>query len=126
MSGTDRLRRNVVLAIYVLCFAGATINHSLDFLHEGMLPYRLGPPLLKLFWTLLVILDPTVIALLLFRRLRSGLLLALAIMLADVAANSYAALALHFLGFSTALLLQTLFLGFVLGSISFLWPCVKS
>jgi hypothetical protein len=77
---------------------------------------------LKLFWTLLVLLDPTVIALLLFQRLRSGLLLALAIMLADVAANSYAAFALHFRGFSTALLLQTLFLGFVLGSISFLWP----
>lgn len=126
MSGKNRLQRNVVLATYILCFAGATINHSLDFLRDGWLPYRLGPPLLRFFWTLLVILDPTVIALLLFRRLRSGLSLALAIMLVDVGANGYAALALHLGGFSIPLLLQALFLGFVLGSISFMWPPMTS
>jgi hypothetical protein len=43
-------------------------------------------------------------------------------MLADVAANSYAAFVLHFPGFWPALQLQILFLGFVLGSITFLWP----
>jgi hypothetical protein len=118
----NRSQKNIVLAIYILCFAAATLNHLLDFLRGGWLPYTTGPALLTLFWTALVLLDPLVIGLLLFHRLRSGLSLALAIMLADVAANSYAAFVLHFPGFWPALQLQILFLGFVLGSITFLWP----
>jgi hypothetical protein len=122
MTDVKRLQKNVVLAIYILCFAGATLNHSLDFLRGGWLPYRSGPIRLRFFWTVLVILDPVVIGLLLFNRLRSGLLLALAVMLSDVAANSYAAFMLRFGGFSPDLQWQILFLGFVLGSSPFLWP----
>jgi hypothetical protein len=84
MTDVKRLQKNVVLAIYILCFAEATLNHSLDFLQGGWLPYRSGPIPLRFFWTLLVILDPVVIGLLLFNRLRSGLLLALVVMLGDV------------------------------------------
>jgi hypothetical protein len=91
----------------------------------GWTPYRLGPSFLRVFWTLLVILDPAVIALLTFGWRRTGLVAACSLMLADVAANSYAAFALHYQGFSLALPLQTLFLGFVLGSAGFLWPHSK-
>lgn len=52
---------------------------------------------------------------------RTGLALAAAIMIADVGINSFAA---HRFGWpvGAALLLQSAFLGFVLGSIAFLWP----
>jgi hypothetical protein len=122
MTDVKSLQKNVVLAIYILCFAEATLNHSLDFLRDRWLPYRSGPIPLRFFWTVLVILDPVVIGLLLFNRLRSGLLLALVVMLVDVAANSYAVFMLHFGGFSPALQWQILFLGFLLGSSPFLWP----
>jgi hypothetical protein len=40
MTEVKRLQKNVVLAIYILCFAEATLNHSLDFLRgDG---YRTG------------------------------------------------------------------------------------
>ena len=62
------------------------------------------------------------IATLLSRFRRSGLLLAAAIMMADVAANTYALVALNIRAFSLAVPLQAIFLGFVLGSLPFLWP----
>jgi len=118
-------KERTVLTIYILCFAEGTINHLFDFMQGGWTPYRLGPSFLRVFWTLLVILDPAVIALLTFGWRRTGLVAACSLMLADVAANSYAAFALHYQGFSLALPLQTLFLGFVLGSAGFLWPHSK-
>ena len=115
-------KERTVLTIYILCLAEGTISHLFDFMHEGWTPYHLGPSFLRVFWTLLVILDPAVIALLIFGWRRSGLLGASSLMLADVAANSYASFALRGPGFALALPLQTLFLGFVLGSAAFLWP----
>lgn len=53
---------------------------------------------------------------------RAGLALAAIIMVCDVAANSYAFFVLGIEGFAVALPLQAAFLGFVLGSIGFLWP----
>jgi hypothetical protein len=119
-------KERIALTIYILCFAEGTINHLLDFISGGWAPYHLGPSFLRVFWTLLVVLDPAVIALLISGWRRTGLLAACGLMLADVAANSYASFVLHYQGFAVALPLQTLFLGFVLGSAGFLWPTAKS
>ncbi len=115
------LKRKAALTIYCLCFAQGTFAHVLEMTRRGWPPYHHGPLALRFFWTALVVLDPAVIFLLLRFR-QTGLLAAAITMLLDVAANSYAALALHDDGFALALPLQCLFLGFVLGSFPFLWP----
>ena len=88
----------------------------------GLRPYAEAPIMLEAFWSSLVVLDFTVVALLLFGQRRAGLALAAIIMVGDVAANSYASFGLGIEGFAVALPLQAAFLGFVLGSIGFLWP----
>lgn len=77
---------------------------------------------MNVFWTALTVLDPAVVLALVFGWRRTGLALALAIMVADVAVNSYAFYGLGYSVFSSALQMQTAFGGFVLGSIAFLWP----
>jgi hypothetical protein len=116
------MAQRVALGVYIACFAIGTVSHALDFWVLGMRPYSWGPPLLEAFWSSLVVLDPAVAALLLFGKRRAGLVLAAIIMVCDVAANCYASLVLGIDGFATALPLQAAFLGFVLGSIGFLWP----
>ena len=81
-------------------------------------------PYVTAYWTSLTVFDPLAVFLLIFAP-RKGLLLALVIMLSDVAINSgvtytdlppaspYAV--------DYGVQLQTAFLGFVLGSIPFLW-----
>ena len=81
-----------------------------------------GSPLLEIFWTSLIFLDSFAIILLLSRYKRSGLLLSTAIMLSDVLANTYALVALRIPAFGLAAPLQAMFLGFVLGSLLFVWP----
>ena len=125
MRDANHVRQSIMLVLYGAGFADGTIAHLSDLLIAGWQAHHLDPVLLRVFWTALVVLDPAVIALLLLGWRRTGLLLALSIMLTDVAVNSYAALVLHDRGFGVALPLQALFLGFVLGSIAFLWPPSK-
>lgn len=119
------MAQRIVLGVYILCFAIGTVGHTLDFLALGPRLYSWGPPLLEAFWSSLVVLDFAVVALLLAAKLRAGLALAAIIMLCDVAANSYALFVLGIDGFAVALPLQAAFLGFVLGSIGFLWPSTE-
>lgn len=116
------MAQRIALAVYIFCFGIGTVSHALDFWVQGLRPYSWGPPLLEVFWSSLVVLDFTVAALLLLCKLRWGLMLAAIIMACDVAANSYAYFVLGIEGFAVALPLQAAFLGFVLGSIGFLWP----
>jgi len=76
---------------------------------------------MNLFWNSLVLLDAAVVLLLLSGRRRASLALGLAIMVVDVAVNSYASLVLSSAGFQTALVVQAAFLGFLLGAAPFLW-----
>ncbi len=115
------LKRKAALIVYCLCFAQGTFAHVLDVTGRGWPPYHHGPLALRVFWTALVLLDPAVI-LLLLRSRRTGLLAAAAVMLLDVGANSYAAFTLHDDGFALALPLQCAFLGYILGTLPFLWP----
>ena len=118
---TPRFARPI-LAVYVTCFAVGVIMHGLDFLTYGWRPYAWEPPIFEMFWSSRLVLDISVIVLLVLGKRRSGLSLALAIMAADVAVNAYAYFILQIPGFAVALLLQTLFLIFVLCSISYVWP----
>lgn len=116
------MSQRIALAVYIACFAIGTITHVRDFWVLGLRPYEGAPILLEAFWSSLVVLDPAAAALLLFGKRRAGLALAAIIMVCDVAANSYAFFVLGIEGFTVALPLQAAFLGFVLGSIGFLWP----
>jgi len=97
-------------------------NHARDFLTYGWRPYDWGPLVLEIFWTSLVVLDLLAIGMLLSRFRRSGLLMAAGIMIADVTANTYALVVLNIPAFGLAVPLQATFLGFVLGSLPFVWP----
>lgn len=116
------LAQAAALAVYLAAFAVATFRHASDLLRFGWLPYDFAPQPLNAFWTSLTFLDPLVIVLLVTGHRRLGLILAAAVMVADVAVNCYAYYALGHQGFAPALLLQTAFFGFVLGSLPFLWP----
>lgn len=116
------MAQRIALAVYIICFTVGTVSHALDFLALGLRPYSWGPPLLEAFWSSLVVLDLAVVTLLLRGQRRWGLALAAIIMVSDVAGNSYALFVLGIEGFEVALPLQAAFLGFVLGSIGFLWP----
>lgn len=115
-------RSRIVLGLYVACFGIGAANHAHDFIRYGWRPYNWGPWLLEAFWSSLVILDALTILLLLSRFKRLGLLLAVTIMVFDVAANTYALVGLGISAFGLVVPLQATFLGFILGSISFVWP----
>jgi len=100
--------RTVVLTILTICLViGGAV-------HVAPLP-------VNVYWTSLAALD-LLAAFLLWRRRRFGLTLTVAIMLSDVAVNSYVTYGLNLAASFAPLQLQTLFLGFVFGSIGFLWP----
>lgn len=117
--GSNRAR--VVLAVYVICFGVGAFNHARDFLARGWRPYAWGPPPLEVFWTSLLVLDALVVALILSGWRRPGLALAAAVMITDVSANTFAWLTLDVPALAIALPMQVAFLGFVLGSMPFLW-----
>ena len=112
----------LTLAVYAIAFLIGMSTHLIAILNGWWFPHH---PLLNAYWTSLTFLDPLVV-LLLFRSPRSGLLLALAVMLTDVSINSLATYlypdATGEYSIDYRVQLQTAFLGFVLGSAPFLWP----
>ena len=112
----------ITRAIYIACFCLGTFNHARDFASSGWRPYAASPPILEAYWTSLIFLDLLVVALLLLRSMQVGLLLAISVMITDVAANAYASFWLGVPGFNIGLPLQAAFSGFMLGSAPFLWP----
>ena len=113
--------RTVVLTILTICLVIGGAVHVLDIVRGGVFPYRFAPLPVNVYWTSLAVLD-LLAAFLLWRRRRFGLTLTVAIMLSDVAVNSYVTYGLNLAASFAPLQLQTLFLGFVFGSIGFLWP----
>lgn len=101
-------------AILVAGFAVGTLTHARDVLLYGWAPERGAPLPVELYWTSLTVVDALTI-LLLFVRPRLGLWLAIAVMVSDVAVNSYAALTFFKGQFSLpALGVQVAFLLFLL------------
>lgn len=110
----------LALGVLVAGFAIGTTTHLLQLFRHGWVVFAAAPVWMNVYWTALTFLDPLA-AVLLIRERRAGLALALAIMVSDVAINSYA---LHGLGLPIAvgaLQLQTVFLGFLFGAAGFLW-----
>lgn len=112
----------LALAVYVAGFGYGTYTHAADFIRWGWWSYRFEVEAIATFWNLLVFLDAAVVVLLLAGWRRAGLVLALLIMIVDVGVNSYAAHLVKFAGFNFHLTVQAAFLGFIVGSIAFVWP----
>jgi len=116
---------SAVLICFILAFCGATYNHIMDIVRGGLFPYTrwCGAPLgLNIYWTSLTILDPLAITAL-FRHVRLGYALALAIMLTDIPINAYAG-AVYWripVNENTALIMQTAFLVFLLLTVRRVW-----
>ncbi|WP_294354738.1 hypothetical protein [uncultured Sphingomonas sp.] len=115
--------RSAAIARYVLIagFAWGTLTHAVDWWQFGWWPYRFGPPLANAFWNALVLLDAVTVALLLRRDLRGGVVLAAAVMIADVTANVYAWQVMGFERFAVGVAFQAAFLGYVAGAAPLLW-----
>lgn len=112
--------RRLAVGILVAGFAIGTTTHVLQLVNRGWVVNPSAPIWMNGYWTALTFLDPLA-AVLLLRSRRAGLVLAFAIMLSDVAINTYAMRLFDFPGLPAALQLQTVFLGFLLGATGFLW-----
>jgi hypothetical protein len=99
----------------MFAFLVGAYKHGRAIIAGGWLPYDSAPFALNLFWTALLPVD-ILVAVLLGMKLRAGVWLGVIVMVADVAVNSWTMSHFNVPGLPSALQLQTLFLGFVLGS----------
>lgn len=109
----------ITIGVLVAGFAVGTLTHTLHLVNIGWIVFDDAPTWMNVYWTTLTAFDPLA-AVLLIQRRPVGLALGAAIILSDVAINSYAlyGLALPF-GF-LSLQLQSLFCGFLLGAVGLL------
>ncbi|MCW5951842.1 MAG: hypothetical protein KIT69_06260 [Propionibacteriaceae bacterium] len=85
-SGTSHRRSRAILAVWVIGFLIGTTTHIVDLVGSGLQTYAEFPTALRLFWISLTVLDPITVVLL-FLRQRTGIVLALIVILADIAVN---------------------------------------
>ncbi|WP_092555025.1 hypothetical protein [Herbiconiux ginsengi] len=76
----------VFQVVWVLGFLVGTTTHTADLIIGGVNAYSAFPLGVRLFWVTLTILDPATAALIIFRR-RSGIVLGIAVIVADIAVN---------------------------------------
>jgi hypothetical protein len=110
----------LAVAVLVAGFAIGTVTHTLQLVTRGWVVFDAVPKWMNIYWTSLTFLDPLAAVLLLTSR-RAGLALGLSIMVSDVAINSYALYGLNSPIAIWALQSQTLFGGFLLGAVGYLW-----
>ena len=122
MGASTRSASRWLCLTYAICLVGAGLNHAFDIWQGGWLPYDSAPGAMNGYWTALAVLDPLAAVLLLIRP-RAGLVLTAAIIASDVVVNSYGRYGLGYSGwyYEVSLHMQTLFLGFVVGSLPFAW-----
>lgn len=85
-----RLKRaGIIRLIYILCMAGAALNHLNDVISGGILPYTYAPLALNIYWTSLTVIDPLVIILLIFK-LWTGIYAVAAVIFTNVPINAFA------------------------------------
>lgn len=80
--------RRLVVAVWVVGFFVGGSSHLIDVVQWGWLPYTHVPILLNAYFTALLPLDFLVAALVLFHR-RVGLLVGVAVLVSDLAANAW-------------------------------------
>ncbi|MFB2582360.1 hypothetical protein ACEXQD_14015 [Herbiconiux sp. P15] len=76
----------VFQVLWVLGFLVGTTTHTADLIVGGVNAYSDFPLGVRLFWVSLTILDPATAVLIIFRR-RSGIVLGIAVIVADIAVN---------------------------------------
>lgn len=105
--------------IYAICLAGATYNHGTIVAVHGLnWSYGGLPMFICRFWTGLTFIDALAVILLMIRP-KVGLVLTVAIIVCDVAINSWVGMTY---GFDTAsFLAQILFLAFVISTVKIGW-----
>lgn len=88
MSGASSPSRllGIVRGVWIVGFLIGTTTHVADLVLAGTNVYDGFPIAIRLFWVSLTVLDPLVAALLWFR-LRAGVVLGVAVILADIAIN---------------------------------------
>ncbi len=86
--GASRSVRIAALAVVVVLSYGTAV-HVVQLVASGFNPYPDLPGWLRTYFTALTVLDPLA-AVLLARRCRSGVVLALAVLVSDAAANGVA------------------------------------
>ena len=120
MSSVPRVDRRILIA-FSACLAVACAVHLLDLWRHGWLPYRFAPLPLNAYWTSLTLLD-ALAAVMLLCLPRAGLMLALLIIVSDVAINLFARFQLRLHLHPLMLSLQVLFLVAVVAAISYARP----
>ncbi|MDP2561515.1 hypothetical protein [Psychrobium sp. 1_MG-2023] len=110
----------IVLRLLCLCLIVAGSTHVFDNIYYGLFPYQFVPTWINIYWSLLGVLDYCVVLLLLKYR-KIGLVAVLVLMATNVAINSFVLYSLEALESSIALQTQTLFLGFCIGVVPWLW-----
>jgi hypothetical protein len=109
----------ITIGVLAAGFTIGTVTHTLHLFNLGWIVFDDAPVWMNVYWTALTVLDPLAAVLLIYRR-PIGLALGAAIILSDVAINSYALYGLALpLGF-LSLQLQSLFCGFLIGAVGFL------
>ncbi|WP_345215563.1 hypothetical protein [Georgenia halophila] len=74
------------MVVWIVGFLIGTTTHILDLVAGGLGTYAEVPTPLRLFWVSLTVIDPVTAALLALRR-RAGIVLALIVILVDIAVN---------------------------------------
>jgi hypothetical protein len=117
----------ILRSAYALCLLAATCTHVWIVATHGLFwDYGGAPVLSRIYWTSLTLLDPLG-AVLLFLRPKVGILLALAIIISDVAHNTW--LMWRIIGVDWLNLMyvsQVVFLVFVLLTASQAWKVPRS
>ncbi|WP_285039163.1 hypothetical protein [Plantibacter sp. lyk4-40-MEA-4] len=72
--------------LWVIGFLIGTTTHTADLILGGLDVYGGFPPGVRLFWVTLTVLDPITAVLIILRR-RSGIVLGIAVIVADIAVN---------------------------------------
>ncbi|WP_144137880.1 hypothetical protein [Paraburkholderia sp. BCC1884] len=120
MPGQDIQRRSLCLRVlYALCLCGATWTHLHAALIHGLWwDYGGAAPLTRVYWTSLLFIDPLT-ALLLLVAPAAGLIMCVAVIVTDVAHNSW--FALHYPIRADLYLSQIFFLLFVACTVRTAW-----
>ena len=125
MAPATREPGGLARVVWTACLLAGTSTHALTVVQHGWAwDYGGGWPLLtRLFWTSLTGLDPLAAGLL-YAHPRSGVLLTAIIMLTDVAQNSWALMTRG--GPAGSVILQAIFLGYVLGTAPQVWRAPRA
>lgn len=123
--GTSRLRGvTIFLTLWSVGFLVGTVTHAVDLALGGLDVYAGFPPPVRVFWVSLTVLDPLVVVLL-WRRLRAGVVLAVVIVVCDVGVNT-AVFVLHGGLSPFGLVLQVMFGLLVITTAPWLWGRLRT